>query len=147
MRTQQDFVVLTYWCGLCLVPMDTKIFITKGSSDMKALTPEISRYPGFVQVENRTEIGSKNLLADLEEEGYVLRKFKPSCTVFILESILCSIFKTKYELERTLGTDGITYYRADVKPINRIFLNNIIEIGGVRYRAKVNKEEVRFKVV
>lgn len=147
MRTQQDFVMLTYWCCLGLVPRDTKIFITRESNDMKALSPELFRYPSFVQVEHKIEIGSENLLADLEEEGYVLRKFKPSCTVFILESILCSIFKTKYELERTLGTDGITYYRADVKPINRIFLNNIIEVGGVRYRAKVNKEEVRFKVV
>lgn len=146
-RTQQDFIVLTYWCCLSLVQRDVKIFITRESKDMKALCPELFRNPSFVQVEHKIEIGSKNLLADLEEEGYVLRRFKPSCTVFILESILCSIFKTKYELEQTLGADGITYYSAELKPVNRIFLNNIIEIGGIKYKAKVNKEEVRFKVV
>lgn len=147
MRTEQDFVVLTYWCNLGLVPRDTKIFITRESNDMKALSPELFRYPSFVQVERKVEIGSKNLLADLEEKGYVLRKFKPSYTVFILESILCSIYKAKYKLEQALDTDWITYYCADVEPINRIFLNNIIEVGGVMYKAKVSKEKVKFEVV
>lgn len=146
-RTQQDFVIVTYWCCLSLDERDVKIFIARESKDMKALSPELFRYSGFIQVEHKMEIGSKNLLADLEEEEYILRRFKPSRTVFILENLLCSIYKTKYELEQTLGADGITYYCADVKPINRIFLNNIIEIGGVKYKAKVNKEKVKFKVI
>lgn len=147
MRTEQDFVILTYWCNLGLVPRDTKIFITRESNDMKALSPELFKYPSFVRIEHRTEIDLNNLLADLEKERYVLRKFKSSCTVFILESMLCSIFKTKYELEQTLGTGELAYYYTDIGPINGIFLNNIIEIGGVRYRVKVNKEKVRLEVV
>lgn len=146
-KTQRDFIVLTYWCYFSLVLGDTKIFITKGSNDMKKLSPDLFRYPSFIQVKHRTDIDLNNLLADLEKKGYVLRKYKSSCAVFILESMLCSIYEAKYELEQTLGTDELTYYYADMRPINRIFLNNIIEIGGIKYKAKVSKGKVKFEVV
>lgn len=48
-KTQRDFIVLTYWC-FSLVSVDTKIFITKGSNDMKKLSPDLFRYPSFIQV-------------------------------------------------------------------------------------------------